>query len=218
MCHFCEFAGLGAGGFPHFAAAPPSFSGSAPAAAGNAKSVPSAAETPFPEGVGVKGRRTLIKGGTILSMDERVGNHAVGDVLIDGSTIAEVAASIDAQDAAIIDASGHIVMPGFIDAHHRQFETALRSFLADGILINDGRPGSARRLLRGNSSEPVEVLPAAGRLRRRAVRRRFADRRRRHRGDGHFADPPFAGTFRRGDRGASRRGPPRGVRLFRGLG
>src|SRR6185437_4753204 len=29
-------------------------------------------------------------------------------------------------------------MPGFIDTHHHQFETALRSFLADGILINDG--------------------------------------------------------------------------------
>jgi cytosine/adenosine deaminase-related metal-dependent hydrolase len=28
-------------------------------------------------------------------------------------------------------------MPGFIDTHHHQFETVLRSFLADGILIND---------------------------------------------------------------------------------
>jgi len=97
----------------------------------------------MPEGVGVQGRRTLIKGGTVLSMDERVGNHAVGDVLIEGSTIVEIAAAIQAPDAAVIDASGHIVMPCFIDAHHHQFETALRSFLADGILINDGRPESA---------------------------------------------------------------------------
>ena len=29
-------------------------------------------------------------------------------------------------------------MPGFIDTHHHQFETALRSFLADGMLIKDG--------------------------------------------------------------------------------
>jgi cytosine/adenosine deaminase-related metal-dependent hydrolase len=29
-------------------------------------------------------------------------------------------------------------MPGFIDTHHHLFETALRNFLADGILINDG--------------------------------------------------------------------------------
>jgi cytosine/adenosine deaminase-related metal-dependent hydrolase len=34
-------------------------------------------------------------------------------------------------------------MPGFIDTHHHQFETALRSMLADAILINDGRPESA---------------------------------------------------------------------------
>ena len=38
----------------------------------------------------------------------------------------------------MIDATGRIVMPGFIDTHHHQFETALRSFLADGVLINDG--------------------------------------------------------------------------------
>jgi 5-methylthioadenosine/S-adenosylhomocysteine deaminase len=28
-------------------------------------------------------------------------------------------------------------MPGFVDTHHHLFETALRSFLADGVLIND---------------------------------------------------------------------------------
>src|SRR5258708_1103555 len=42
----------------------------------------------------------------------------------------------------VMDAGGRIVMPGFIDTHHHQFETALRSFLADGVLINDGS-GSA---------------------------------------------------------------------------
>ena len=31
-------------------------------------------------------------------------------------------------------------MPGFIDTHHHQFETALRSYLADGLLYNDGKP------------------------------------------------------------------------------
>ncbi|MBF8188007.1 amidohydrolase family protein [Nonomuraea sp. K274] len=29
-------------------------------------------------------------------------------------------------------------MPGFVDTHHHQFETALRSFLANGILFDDG--------------------------------------------------------------------------------
>jgi 5-methylthioadenosine/S-adenosylhomocysteine deaminase len=34
-------------------------------------------------------------------------------------------------------------MPGFVDTHHHQFETALRSFLADGLLFNDGKPHGA---------------------------------------------------------------------------
>src|ERR1700751_4942788 len=32
-------------------------------------------------------------------------------------------------------------MPGFIDTHHHQFETALRRFLADGVLITDSASG-----------------------------------------------------------------------------
>jgi 5-methylthioadenosine/S-adenosylhomocysteine deaminase len=144
MCQTCDVAAsaAGAGGRPPSSATFASIAGSHTAAA-TPDAAHGAAASAMPEGVGAKGRRTLIKGGVVLSMDEGVGNLAVGDVLIEGSTIVEVAASIHAPDAAVIDASGHVVMPGFIDAHHHQFETALRSFLADGILINDGRPESA---------------------------------------------------------------------------
>jgi 5-methylthioadenosine/S-adenosylhomocysteine deaminase len=91
------------------------------------------AASTLPEGLGTPGRRVLIKGGAVLSVDDAVGNFAVGDVLIDGKTIVEVGANIDAPDAVQIDAAGKIVMPGFIDTHHHQFETALRSHLANGI-------------------------------------------------------------------------------------
>ena len=97
----------------------------------------------MPSGIGEVDRLTLIRGGAILSLDPTVGNFARGDVLIRGSKIVEIAVSINAPEAAVIDASGMIVMPGFIDTHHHQFETALRSLLADAILINDGRPESA---------------------------------------------------------------------------
>lgn len=97
----------------------------------------------MPSGSGDPGRQILIKGGTIISMDPKVGNLADGDVLIDGDTLAAVGPGINAPNAETIDAGGMIVMPGFIDTHHHQFETALRSFLADGILINDGHPHSA---------------------------------------------------------------------------
>lgn len=97
----------------------------------------------IPDGSGEAGRRILIKGGAILSMDPRVGDFAEADALIEGSTLVAVGPNLNASDAAIIDAKGMIVMPGFIDTHHHQFETALRSFLADGILVNDGQPHGA---------------------------------------------------------------------------
>lgn len=116
----------------------------APADAGGGPTMTSRAATgPMPNGIGTAGRRTLIKGGAVLSMDAAVGNFPVGDVLFEGSKILEIGPSITAGDAAVIDAAGMIVMPGFIDTHHHQFETALRSLLPDAILVNDGRPESA---------------------------------------------------------------------------
>src|SRR5579871_476913 len=99
-----------------------------------------------PEGTGRPGRRYVIRGGSVMTMDPRPGvqsEFVQADVLVEGKKILAVGPNIGAGDAGVIDASGHIVMPGFIDAHSHQFETALRSFLADGILINDGRPESA---------------------------------------------------------------------------
>src|ERR1041385_3032249 len=95
-----------------------------------------------PRDSGRPGLRILIKGGAVMSMDPTVGNFEVGDVLIEGKKILSVGRNLFAGNADVIDARGRIVMPGFIDTHHHQFETALRSFLADGVLINDGS-GSA---------------------------------------------------------------------------
>ena len=96
-----------------------------------------------PRDTGAAGRRYLIRGGAVLSMDAGVGDFAQADVLVDGKKIAAVGRNLDAGDATVIDAAGKIVMPGFIDTHHHQFETALRSFLADGLLFNDGLPHGA---------------------------------------------------------------------------
>ncbi|WP_319517671.1 amidohydrolase family protein [uncultured Martelella sp.] len=100
-----------------------------------------AAAQEMPAGVGEAGRRTLIKGGHVLSQDPTIGDFT-GDVLLEGARILEVAPSIDAGDAEVIDAAGRVVMPGFIDTHHHQFETALRSYLPNGIMFADPtRPG-----------------------------------------------------------------------------
>jgi dihydropyrimidinase len=55
----------------------------------------------------------LIKGGTVVSAT----GSALLDVLIDGETIAHVAAGIDAAGNEVVDATGLLVMPGGIDVH-----------------------------------------------------------------------------------------------------
>jgi 5-methylthioadenosine/S-adenosylhomocysteine deaminase len=81
-----------------------------------------------------------------MTMDPAIGNQGnftKADVLVEGKKILEVRPNIHAPGAGEIDARGKIVMPGFVDTHHHQFETALRSFLADGLLFNDGQPHGA---------------------------------------------------------------------------
>jgi cytosine/adenosine deaminase-related metal-dependent hydrolase len=70
--------------------------------------------------------RTLIKGGCVLTMHPRIGNHHRADVLIEGDTIAEIGEHITARDADVIDASNTVVMPGFIDSHRRVAESLFR--------------------------------------------------------------------------------------------
>src|SRR5437660_1794350 len=96
-----------------------------------------AADGDVPADTGRRGRRYIIRGGSVMSMDPNVGDFPQADVLVEGKTILAVGPNLHAGGAAEIDARGRIVMPGFIDTHHPQFEAALRRFLANGILIND---------------------------------------------------------------------------------
>jgi cytosine/adenosine deaminase-related metal-dependent hydrolase len=94
-----------------------------------------------PRDSGRRGRRYVIRGGHVMTMDPALGeqgNFVQADVLVEGKKIIAVGPNLQVRGAGEIDARGRVVMPGFIDTHHHQFETALRSFLADGILINDG--------------------------------------------------------------------------------
>src|SRR5207342_1054983 len=78
--------------------------------------------------------------GAVMTMDPSMpgkGEFTKADIMIEGKKIIAVAPSLPPGGGTQIDATGRIVMPGFIDTHHHQFETALRSFLADGVLIND---------------------------------------------------------------------------------
>ncbi len=78
--------------------------------------------------------RTLIKRAHIITMDAQ-GDLAQGDVLVTGDVITEIAPSIHADDAQVIDASGCIMIPGLINAHMHTWQTALRGLAANWTLL-----------------------------------------------------------------------------------
>ncbi|MVT50611.1 amidohydrolase family protein [Bradyrhizobium yuanmingense] len=81
-------------------------------------------------------RRTLIRSATVISMDDAIGDLSTGDVLVEGSRIAEVRPSIDAAaDTAVVDGTGRIVIPGLINAHMHTWQTGLRGFAANWTLL-----------------------------------------------------------------------------------
>jgi 5-methylthioadenosine/S-adenosylhomocysteine deaminase len=86
------------------------------------------AQAPAPSG------RTLLKGGTVVSVDRGIGDMPQGDVLIEGARIAAVGQSLAADNAQVIDAREMIVMPGFIDSHRHMWEGAIRNLIPDANL------------------------------------------------------------------------------------
>lgn len=92
--------------------------------------------------------RILIRGGCVITADPYIGDFEEADVLVENSSIAEVRPEIDIEDDVdIVDASGMIVMPGFVDTHRHMWQGALRNILPDGLLedyvesILGARPG-----------------------------------------------------------------------------
>ena len=71
--------------------------------------------------------KVLIKGGTVLSLDRAVGNTVGADVLIEDGIITEVGPALRVRNAEVVDAADAIVMPGFVDAHRRLWQTLLRN-------------------------------------------------------------------------------------------
>jgi 5-methylthioadenosine/S-adenosylhomocysteine deaminase len=70
--------------------------------------------------------QTLIKNGSIISMDRKIGDFNRGDILIEEDKIIKIARTIRAPNARVIDADGMIVMPGFVNAHIHTWQTGLR--------------------------------------------------------------------------------------------
>jgi len=76
----------------------------------------------------------LIRGGTVFSVDPKIGDLTRGDVLIKDDRIVAVAPQIDAGDAQIVDATNMIVMPGLVDTHRHVWQSSIRQIAADWTL------------------------------------------------------------------------------------
>jgi 5-methylthioadenosine/S-adenosylhomocysteine deaminase len=84
-----------------------------------------------------KERRVLLKGGIVLTLDRTVGDFATADVLVENGKIREIRPGIEITDAAVIDATNRILIPGFIDTHSHSYQGAVRGFMPDGLLDPD---------------------------------------------------------------------------------
>ncbi len=78
--------------------------------------------------------RTLIRGATVITLD-RQGDLPCADLLVTGDTITEIAPTIHADDAQVVDATGCIVIPGLVNAHMHTWQTALRGLAANWTLL-----------------------------------------------------------------------------------
>jgi 5-methylthioadenosine/S-adenosylhomocysteine deaminase len=79
------------------------------------------------------GTKTLIRGGTVITMDPQLGDLPQGDILIEDGKIAGIEQHIDA-DAEVVEASGRIAIPGFVDTHRHTWEAAIRGCAPNATL------------------------------------------------------------------------------------
>ncbi|MFI8091487.1 amidohydrolase family protein [Streptomyces sp. NPDC086080] len=76
-------------------------------------------------------RRILFTGATIVTMDPDLGVIDGGDLLVEGDTITAVGRDLDAGDAVVVDTTGTILTPGFVDTHRHAWEAQLRRIMPD---------------------------------------------------------------------------------------
>jgi 5-methylthioadenosine/S-adenosylhomocysteine deaminase len=118
-------------------------------------------------GGGAPGTRVLLRGGIVLTMDPSLGDFERADVLIEGSKIAAVGRDLPATASSVIDASGMIVMPGFVDTHRHIWQGQLRNVLPNGRLDPDyfrDIGGTARSVYRPEDVYVGDLLSAWGAL------------------------------------------------------
>jgi cytosine/adenosine deaminase-related metal-dependent hydrolase len=112
--------------------------------------------------------RLLLRGGHVLSLDAGIGELPQGDVLVEDGRIAAVGERLPDADAELVDVTGHVVMPGFVDTHRHTWQTPFRGVCADwtledyfrGIRQSISPRCSAEDVYAGNYVGALEALDA----------------------------------------------------------
>jgi cytosine/adenosine deaminase-related metal-dependent hydrolase len=122
-----------------------------------------------PEPTPVAGRPVVLRGGTVLTMDDAGTILRDGDVLVVDDRIAAVGPALEVPEGTQeIDASGGVVMPGMIDTHRHMWQTAMRGYGADWTLtqyfvwyyLEHGRKFRPQDVAAGNRLSALEALEA----------------------------------------------------------
>lgn len=85
-------------------------------------------------------RAVLLRGATVITMDDTIGDLPRGDVLVSGRQIVAVGADLSEPaagvDALVIKAGDTIVLPGLVDAHRHCWQGQLRRLLPDANIAS----------------------------------------------------------------------------------
>src|SRR5262249_60331634 len=85
---------------------------------------PARAQSDMPPDSGTNGRRYVIRGGSVMSMDPQVGDFARADVLVEGKKILAVGPNLQAGGAAGGPSTRPTATPGLLHTPHTPFEHA----------------------------------------------------------------------------------------------
>lgn len=97
----------------------------------------------------------LIRNARILTLDEQDTEHADADILIEGPTIAAIGSNLAAPvGARVIDASGHLAMPGLVNAHYH----------SSSVLFKGAFEGTPLEIIMLYEDPPLDRFPERDRL------------------------------------------------------
>ncbi|WP_300342581.1 amidohydrolase family protein [Nesterenkonia sp.] len=116
-----------------------------------------------------QGAPILFTNATVLTMDAERSVLTGADVLVVGDRIEAVGRDVQAPEhGQVIDASGGILTPGFVDTHRHMWQTAMRGYGADWTLtqyfvwnyLEHGKKFRPEDIYAGNLLSAVEAIDA----------------------------------------------------------